>query len=99
MLEGGDFPIPGKRTPSRKEDLVMTPRINLDGMDPAAEAASVPAPTPLPAWGEGPAARQPTYGERQAIAMSWLFGALAAFLPLGGLALGAAVIFNVGFGG
>lgn len=58
-----------------------------------------PAPIPPPARGAGPAARRPTYGERQAIAMSWLFGALAAFLLLGVLALGAAVVFNVGFGG
>jgi hypothetical protein len=40
-----------------------------------------------------------TYKDRQGIAMGWVFSALGMFLLLGGLALGAAVIFNVGFGG
>lgn len=40
-----------------------------------------------------------TYKDRQGLAMAWVFSALGMFLLLGGLALGAAVIFNVGFGG
>jgi hypothetical protein len=40
-----------------------------------------------------------TYKDRQGIAMGLVFSALGMFLLLGGLALGAAVIFNVGFGG
>ncbi len=40
-----------------------------------------------------------SYKDRQGLAMGWAFSALGLFLLLAGLALGAAVIFNVGFVG
>jgi hypothetical protein len=48
---------------------------------------------------ETPAAQELTYKDRQGLAMGWAFSALGMFLLLGGLALGAAVIFQVGFVG
>jgi hypothetical protein len=47
----------------------------------------------------GPVAQDLTFKERQGLAMSWVFSALGMFLLLGGLALGAAVVFQVGFVG
>jgi hypothetical protein len=48
---------------------------------------------------ETPTAQELSYKDRQGLAMAWAFSALGIYLLFGGLALGAAVIFNVGFGG
>jgi hypothetical protein len=40
-----------------------------------------------------------TYKDRHGSAMGWVFSALGMFLLLGGLALGASVIFSVGIAG
>jgi hypothetical protein len=46
-----------------------------------------------------PAEQELSYKDRQGLAMAWAFSALGIYLLFGGLALGAAVIFNVGFVG
>ncbi len=48
---------------------------------------------------ETPATQELSFKDRQGLAMSWVFGALGMFLVLGGLALGAAAVFNAGFVG
>jgi len=48
---------------------------------------------------ETPVAQELSFKDRQGLAMAWAFSALGIFLLFGGLALGAAVIFNVGFVG
>jgi len=45
------------------------------------------------------ATQELTAKDRQGLAMSWVFSSLGMFLLLGGLALGAALVFNVGFVG
>jgi uncharacterized membrane protein YjjP (DUF1212 family) len=59
----------------------------------------VPQMTRLETEVETPTAQELSYKDRQGLAMAWAFSALGLYLLFGGLALGAAVIFNVGFVG
>jgi hypothetical protein len=77
----------------------MTPQVNLNGTDRVTQTIPAPAPTSLAARSETSAAQELTAKDRQGLAMSWVFSLLGMFLLLGGLALGAAVVFNVGFVG
>jgi hypothetical protein len=79
----------------------MTPQVNLDGTERTAQAPYTTALGPAPTAGrvETPALREPTFAERQGLAMSWVGIALGMFLLLGGLALWAAVALSAGFGG
>jgi hypothetical protein len=76
----------------RKEAIIMTPQVKLDGTEQVAQVSPTAETT-------GSAAHKPTYGERQGIAMGWVSIALGIFLLLGGLALWAASVFSAGFGG
>lgn len=44
-------------------------------------------------------AHELSYKDKQGLAMAWAFSALGLFLLLAGLALGAAIVFQVGFAG
>jgi len=95
MLDGGSHLVPSKALPDRrnKEEVAMTPQANLNGADRVAQTISAPARS------ETPATQELSAKDRQGLAMGWAFSALAMFLLLGGLALGAAVVFNAGFVG
>jgi hypothetical protein len=80
--------------------------------EPIAAAATWPTPPPrtqpapqptwqaplashVEVWPAQTAAAAPSYGQRLALAIA----SLLFFVPLAGIALGAAVVFDVGFGG
>jgi hypothetical protein len=72
----------------------MTPQVDLNGTDRVAQTSAAPA---LTAPAAQPATEELTVKDRQGLAMAWAFSALGFFLLLGGLALGAALVFNAGF--
>src|SRR5689334_18044456 len=78
---------------------VMTPMVNMDGQDRVAQAAPAPTPTMTAERAAVPAAQEPTYAERQGMAMGWVAITLGIFVLLAGLALWAAAVFNAGFAG
>lgn len=72
----------------------MTPQMTRDTAE-ITQTARTTGTTETP-----PAASQElSFKERQGLAMGWAFSLLAMFLLFGGLALGAAIVFNVGFVG